>query len=114
MSYDCEIGTVFANKTIECFYIPTISNPTYNLRNIFCKAMDFEFTQGKWYPMKDMLGRFDRAIETIYADPASFRSLEPANRWGTVEGALECFKCWASESRDLLAEVPIENLYFRW
>lgn len=58
MSYDCEFGVELRNGDIVRYRIPDSDTPTYNLRPIFCKAMDFEFKQGEWYPLQDMIRSF--------------------------------------------------------
>lgn len=114
MSYDCEFGVMLPNGDIVHYGYPNLDNPTYNLRDIFCKAMDFEYKQGEWYPMKDMLPRFQRAMNELTFNEEAYKPLEHYNGWGTVQSAMICFANWIDETFELVENIPIEYLYWRW
>lgn len=114
MSYDCEYGVILPNNEVVHYAYPDLDTPTYNLREIFCESMGFDFEQGKWYRVMEMLPRFNRAEAELAAHKGKYRQMEPENRFGTVEDAAKCFRDWTEKALDIADRVPIEYLYWRW
>ena len=64
MSYDIRFGVKVAGAKEDCFAVighPEYDSPTYNLRDIFVKAMGWEYQQGEWYPITEVLPKVLRA-----------------------------------------------------
>lgn len=126
MSYDIRFGVKVADVTPECFAVigaPEHDSPTYNLRDIFVKAMDWDYHQGEWYPVTEVLPKVQRGITELTLHPAKYKALEPDNGWGRVEGAVSCLQSimdyfkpdgWGGLHGSWNADVPIEAIYMSW
>ncbi len=127
MSYDIMFGveTVCANKDGDNHVIvacPEYDSPTYNLRDMFVACMGWDYEQGKWYPMTDVLPKIERGIRELTENREEYEKYNPPNGWGDLDGALECLKNWRDELINYrlshfepLTEIwPLEALWFRW
>ena len=122
MSYDIRIAveTVYPDKFGEGYavvYSPEYDSPTYNVGNIFRKVMDWDFRQGEWYPLPEVLEHIDHGIGVLRKGFGPYRDMEPDNGWGTVETVWECLTSWRSELEDpygVTETWPIEHLWWRW
>lgn len=126
MSYDIRFGVKVADVTPECFAVigsPEYDSPTYNLRDIFVKAMDWDYHQGEWYPVTEVLPKVQRGITELTLHPEKYKALEPDNGWGSVRGAvcflqsvMDYFKPdeWDGLYGSWNANVPLEAIYMRW
>lgn len=123
MSYDIRIcvRTEAENNYGERYavvYEPEYDSPTYNLRPIFTKSMSWDYKQGEHYPLADVMPRLRRGLKELTEHPDKYRPLEPENKWGTVESAIECIRSWIDEIEDGLMGPtnmwPLEALWWRW
>ena len=123
MSYDIRFGVKVAGAENDVYAVigsPEYDSPTYNLRDIFVKCMDWEYEQGKWYPMNEVVPKVEHGVHELTFHQSKYMKLEPENRWGTVGGALECLKSilkWfdrASWDCHWDDEIPLECIYMRW
>ena len=136
MSYDIRFGvqTVCANNDGEHFVVvrePEYDCPTYNLSKMFRACMDWDYDQGEWYPMVEVLPKIEHGIRELANNSAEYEQYNPPNGWGTLKGALECLRNWRSElvddgdpilsdgkerfSFDMVTYYwPLEALWFRW
>lgn len=122
MSYDIRIAveTVYPNRYGGRFAVvdsPELDSPTYNVGNIFRKVMDWDFKQGEWYPLSEVLEHIDHGIGKLRGNFDAYRDMEPENRWGTVETVWECLTSWRAELEDQCGVVGtwgIEHLWWRW
>lgn len=136
MSYDIRFGvqTVMPNNDGESFvvvHVPEYDSPTYNLRDMFVACMDWDYEQGKWYPMAEVLPKVERGIRELVNHPEEYEKYNPPNGWGSMKGALECLRNCRSEvlggghllygdgkerfAWDLATYMwPIEALWWRW
>ena len=105
---------------------PERHSPTYNLRDVFKKAMGMDWEQGAEYPCAEMLPAIRRGIDELTYNREAYERYAPQNGWGTLKGALGCLE----EYRDLILNLtegdesggtmmftepwPIECLWFRW
>lgn len=101
---------------------PAYDSPTYNLREMFVKAMDWDYEQSKIYPVTEVLPKIERGLHELRFNSQAYKSLEPENGWGNIDSAIEClesllilfseystgYKCGTN------GLIPLENLYFRW
>lgn len=124
MSYDIRfcVQTVMPNKDGDCFaevHRPEYDSPTYNYRPMFVACMDWDYKQGEYYPMTEVLPKLRRGLRELEEHPGKYRQYEPENGWGTLGGAIDCFRSWIHE----LTEDnwygptylwPIETLWWRW
>ena len=96
MSYDIELvidtGGARPAAVTEC------QSPTYNLGPMFSLALGGnirEVLHGR--QAFDVIPLLDKATAAMRRAPAKFKKLNPANGWGSYEGALESL-CWLLEA----------------
>lgn len=136
MSYDIRFGvqTVCENNDGERFvvvHVPEYDNPTYNLSDMFRACMDWDYDQGEWYPMTEVLPRIERGIRELVGNRSKYERYNPPNGWGDLDGALRCLRNWRTElvgdNDPVLGDGtgrfgwgtatymwPLETLWFRW
>ncbi len=86
------------------------NNVTYNLSDMYYKAIDKEKGYYKLHEMecKDALPIIKNAIKDLEAKPDEYKKLNPKNGWGTYEGLLRGLKDLefiAAENPDAIIEV---------
>jgi hypothetical protein len=123
MSYDIRIGVkVEGLDIIAVIDEPEYSSPTYNVGKIFRKCMGWDFKQGEWYNVKDVMPKIQHGISELRMNPKKYKHLEPDNGWGDVGTALEALeslsKCIAENTGESYwgkwQEIPAEYLWLRW
>lgn len=119
MSYDIRFAVKVAGAGDELVVIgePEYSSPTYNLRPIFEKSMDWDYKQGEFYKLSDVWPKIERGISELTAHWREYKKLEPDNGWGTVNGALKCLRSiqdWWTEWSESNESVPMECVYMAW
>ena len=120
MSYDIRFGVKVAGAEDVYAVIgePEYDSPTYNNRDIFVKCMDWDYHQGEWYSMPEILPKIERGIHELKFNPKAYKKLEPANGWGGIESSLKCLEsiiAWFTGwDRGWNEDVPIECIYMRW
>jgi hypothetical protein len=76
MSYDIRFGVKVAGAPDDCYAVidhPEYDSPTYNLREMFVKSMDWDYTQGEWYPITEVLERVQRGITELTLHPMEYK-----------------------------------------
>ena len=129
MSYDIRfyVKTVVPNLEGDRYvsvHAPKYDSPTYNYRKMFVALMDWDYSQGEYYHMPEVLERLKTGLGRIKADPEAYRKYEPDNKWGTVEGARECLESWVDELTppddgcygydNVMCQWPLDALWWRW
>ena len=123
MSYDIRLCVRTTEKNndgenLAVVYVPEFDHPTYNLRPIFTKSMEWDYKQGEPYPMPYVMERLKRGLKELTEHPDEYKALEPENKWGTVESAAKCIASWIDEIEDNFSGPtymwPIEALIWRW
>lgn len=125
MSYDicwC-VETVKENNDGERFVVvhaPVYDSPTYNYRPMFVACMGWNYKQGEYYPMTEVLPKLRHGLAQLTEHPELYRQYEPENGWGTLEGAIRCIGSWIDEltNKDDWDSVchrwPLGALWWRW
>lgn len=124
MSYDIRFGVKVAGAP-DCFAVignTKYDSPTYNLRDIFVKCMKWDYHQGEWYKITDVLPKVKHGITELTFNPQKYKGLEPSNGWGTIGSALQCLQSivhyfgdnWDGLGGSWNADVPIDCIYMRW
>ena len=124
MSYDIRFG-VKVKGTDKDVYVtigrPEYDSPTYNVRDIFVNSMDWDYSQGEWYPMNEVLPKVAKGISELKHSPSKYFQYEPENRWGSVDSALKALESiyeWFADTsgwkRGWDEEIPLECIYMRW
>ena len=120
MSYDIRFGVrVDGTDKFAVIGAPERDSPTYNNRDIFVKSMDWDYKQGEWYQMSEVLPKIERGIHELTFNADTYRSLEPSNGWGGVSSSLEALQSiidWFGNpwERGWDEEIPLECIYMRW
>lgn len=123
MSYDIRFGVKVVGAPDDVFAVighPEHDSPTWNLRDIFVKSMDWDYSQGIWYPMTEVIPKVERGIHELTFKQSKYVKLEPDNGWGTVGNALECLKsiyAWFDQNSWECrwdTDIPLECIYMRW
>ena len=123
MSYDIRLGVKVAGA--EDLYAvidePELSSPTYNLGEMFRKCTGWDYEQGVWYKITDVLPMIQHGINELSFHPKSYKKYNAPNGWGTVENALDALKsmeqCIRDNSEDASVtwnEIPLDLMYIRW
>lgn len=125
MSYDIRwcVETVRENNDGERFVVvhtPEYDSPTYNYRKMFVACMGWDYEQGEYYPMLDVLPKLRRGLAQLIEHPEKYRQYEPENGWGTLNGAIKCIESWIDEltNEDNWDSVchywPLDALLWKW
>lgn len=122
MSYDIRFGVKVAGCKDDVYAVighPEYDSPTYNLRDMFVACMDWDYTQGEWYHMPDVLPAIRRGVTELVCHPEKYRKYEPDNGWGNLNSAYTALKSildWFSDdsARGWNDEIPLDAIYMRW
>lgn len=119
MSYDIRFAVKVAGAGDELVVIgePEYSSPTYNIRDIFVKSMDWNYTQGVFYKLSYVWPKIEHGISELSAHMRDYKQLEPDNGWGSAEGALRCLRSihdWWIEWSECNPNVPMKCVYMAW
>lgn len=124
MSYDIRFGVKVVGAPDDFYAVfgePEYASPTYNLRDIFVQSMNWDYHQGEWYKMSDVLPKIQNGIRELKLHSEQYRKLEPSNGWGTVESAIKClesideyFNGYDGLSGSWNADIPLNCIYMCW
>lgn len=123
MSYDLRIGVKVegAEDLYAVIAEPEYSSPTYNLRDMFVACMDWEYEQGKWYNVAEVLPHIYRGVQELELHTKKYEKYNPSNGWGDVGSALEalnslkdCILKNGPENSWSWNEIPYELMYMCW
>ena len=124
MSYDIRYGVEsrypdLSGDSMVVIGAPEYDSPTYNLREMFVACMDWDYKQGFWYPMAEVLPKIERGVRELTEHRERYLRYNPPNGWGSLDGALECLRNWHQELADpdfwgVTRDWPIEHLWWRW
>ena len=123
MSYDIRFSVKVegAKDVYAIIGMPEYASPTYNNRDIFVHSMDWDYKQGKWYPMSEVLPKIERGIYELTYNEMQYKQYEPDNGWGGTQSSLKCLKSihkyfypeneW---DREWDADIPLECMYMKF
>lgn len=122
MSYDIRFGVKVAGAPDDMYAVigePRLSSPTYNNRDIFVKSMDWDYHQGEWYRVTEIIPKVERGIHELTFNRMAYISLEPDSGWGGISSslkALESIMEWLTDelNRGWNGDIPLECIYMRW
>ena len=123
MSYDLCLGVKAAGA--EDLYVvidhPEYDSPTYNLGKMFRACTGWDFDQGEWYRVSDVLPLIQRGISELKFHPSKYKQYNAPNGWGDTSSALtaleslaECIAHNSDESDYAWNGVPLDLMYVRW
>ena len=123
MSYDIRFGVRVhgADNVYVVIGAPEYDSPTYNNRDIFVHCMDWDYEQGKWYPMDEILPKIKSGINELITNPHLYKPYEPENGWGGIDSAKKCLQSicdWFYPDneweREWDEDIPLNCMYFKW
>ena len=123
MSYDIRFGVKVAGTDDELYAVigePERSSPTYNNREIFVKCMDWDYHQGEWYKVSEIIPKIEKGIHELQFNKKAYKKYEPSNGWGGVESSLEALQSimkWLTEDGlpwSWNGDIPLDLIYMRW
>ena len=123
MSYDIRFAVKVAG-TEDMYAVigePERPSPTYNVGTILRKSTGWDFEQGIWYPVKEVLPMIEKGIHELSFNSEAYKQYEPDNGWGSVDSALKALQSirdWLADDNDWQrgwnGDIPIEHIYMRW
>ena len=122
MSYDIRFGVKVegAPGVYAVIGSPEHDSPTYNVGEIFRKSMDFDFDQGTWYPVTELIPKIERGIHEMMFNTRAYKSMEPDNGCGSTTTVLETLQSimrWLGPEnweRGWNHDIPLECIYMCW
>ena len=121
MSYDLRIGVKVADTDIIAVIDePEYDSPTYNLGKMFRECTGWNFKQGEWYRVSEVLPLIEHGVKELTINRKQYKQYDAPNGWGTTESALEAL----TSLRDCIygniagdrgwQSVPAEYLWVSW
>ena len=81
MSYDIRFGVKVegAKDVYAIIGRPEYDSPTYNNRNIFVHSMGWDYHQGEWYPMNEVIPKVEHGIHELTFNEKEYKKYDPDN-----------------------------------
>ena len=123
MSYDIRFGVKVAGTDDELYAVigePERCSPTYNNRDIFVKCMDWNYHQGEWYKVSEIIPKIEKGIHELQFNKEAYKQYEPKNGWGGIQSSLEALQSimkWLTEDGlpwSWNGDIPLDLIYMRW
>ena len=124
MSYDIRFAVKVADH--EDLYAvigePERNSPTYNIGDMLRKCMGWDFHQGEWYQVTEIIPHVERGIHELTFNQTQYRCMEPDNGWGSCSTALYTLQSimdwlteeWGGIKGSWNADIPLEWIYMSW
>ncbi len=119
MSHDIRFAVKVADVAHDIYAVigvPEHDSPTYNVRRIFVQAMDWDYRQGEWYRMDEILPKIERGVHELRFNASAYTHLEPENGWGSTSTALNTLQSilnWFQDD-DQGRSIPLKCIYMCW
>ena len=122
MSYDIRFAVKVAGTDKDTYAVigePERSSPTYNNAQIFRKSMGWDFKQGEWYKVTDIIPYIEHGIHELQFNKDAYRELEPDNGWGGISSSLEALQSiiqWLTNDMEWgwNSDIPRDCIYMCW
>ena len=120
MSYDIRFAVKDERGKYIDVFEPDLPHPTYNIGNMFRAAMGWDFKQGEYYRVSEIIDHLFQGIEELTIHSAKYRQYNAPNGWGSTSGALECLQSVITCLREHVEDAydgndySLEYLYMRW
>ena len=115
VSYDITLAVKIDGTDLFAYVAePELSSPTYNLREMFETCMDWDYSQGVYYPCKEVAEKVKMGIEELYKFPEKYDKFNPPNGWGDRRGAIRVLESLDDCIKETAEKIPIEHLYMSW
>lgn len=93
---------------------PELANPTYNLGKMFRACTGWDYSQGEYYRCSEVIEKIERGIRELRTNPWKYKSLEPSNGWGTLDGAIRVLESLRTYIYERAEDIPIDCLWVAW
>ena len=115
MSYDLRVAVKIEGcEQYADIATPEFDNPTYNLRDMFVACMDWDYSQGEYYPCSEYIKKIEHGIHELHNNEKAYEKYNSPNGWGKTVDALIALKSWRKCICEQAEEIPIDCLYMRW
>ena len=121
MSYDLRLAVRVEDTDIFAVIDePELNSPTYNLGKMFRACTGWDFKQGEFYRVSDVLPKIEHGIHELKFNPHDYASMEPDNGWGTVSGAIDALESLLECIEHNVSggwtwnQIPPDKLYVAW
>ncbi len=122
MSYDLRLA-VKAEGAEDCYVVfaePERHSPTYNLGEMFRACTGWDYRQGVFYKVSEVLPLIEHGIHELRFNENAYEKYNPPNGWGSISSALQALEsllnCIQKESNGEWSwnKVPIDCMYVSW
>lgn len=115
MSYDLRVSVKVegCDKYADIGY-PEYDHPTYNLRDMFEACMNWDYSQGEYYPCAEYVSKIERGITELKFHRENYVKYNPSNGRGSIDSALKALESWWECIQEQAETIPIDCLYIRW
>ena len=124
MSYDIRIA-VKVPVCDECDWDgfaevghPVYAHPTYNIGDVVRRATGWDFKQGKFYKVTEILPMVAKGISELVLHPKDYEQyLKGGGTWGTVSTAVHTLNSimeFVEANQEEWRLVPVEYLWIAW
>ena len=115
MSYDLRVAVKIEGcDQYADIATPEFDHPTYNLRDMFVACMDWDYSQGEYYPCSEYVKKLERGITELKFNSEDYAQYDPPNGWGSRHSELTALGSWWKCIQEEAEYIPIECLYMRW
>ena len=120
MSYDVHLGVKVAGtkNLIVSIDSPDFRDPTYNITRMLRNCMKWEFQEGKWYKVKDVMPYIEHGAFELNTFPFEYKQYELPGGYGQVKTARDFLNSLCAKINELTQRpsepIPVEKLYMRW
>ena len=111
MSYDLRVSVKVegCDKYADIGY-PEYDHPTYNLRDMFEACMNWDYSQGEYYPCAEYVSKIERGITELKFHRENYVKYNPSNGWGSIDSALKALESWWECIQEQAETIPIDRL----
>lgn len=122
MSYDLRLA-VKVDGVEDCYAViaePEYHSPTYNLGTMFRACTGWNYNQGEWYKVSEVLPLIEHGIHELTFNRKEYEKYNPPNGWGNIDSALlalnSLVECIANHTGNGWSwnNIPTDCLYVSW
>lgn len=123
MSYDIRLGVKVegGDNLFAVIAEPRLDSPTYNLGTMFRECTNWDFEQGTWYKVSDVLPLIEQGIHELKFNSNKYKKFNASNGWGntttaleTLESMIECIAENSPDSNWSWNQIPPDLMYISW
>ena len=93
---------------------PEYDSPTYNLGRMFRECMGWNFEQGKYYRVSEVIDNITSGIDELIDHEEKYKEYNPPNGWGDTMSALRTLKSLLECISETSNRISIKHLWIAW